>query len=152
MRELAQEVNWEEASARGLEDEYSYFVERVKELTQECVPQQQPFRKKKNIYLTTATLQLVKEKKKSWNNYTKASTDRTKGVTWDDFKRKRNDLRRLTRRLRKGYQQKLASQVKENPKAFWSYAHSQTKLRPKVEALQKSDGSIAFVYLSISPL
>ena len=85
----------------------------------------------------------MKDKKESWKSVTRASTADEKQTSWRDFKRNRNRLRRLTRKLRKSYQKRLASTVKENPKAFWAYSRSLAKSRDKVRDLERPDGSLA---------
>ena len=88
-------------------------------------------------------MRAVKDKKNSWKSVTKASTADEKQASWRDFKRNRNKLRRLTRKLRKCYQKRLATTVKENPKAFWAYSRSTVKLKDKVRDLERPDGSLA---------
>ena len=86
-------------------------------------------------------MKCIKKKDRSLKQFkTAAAAD--KPSCWEDFKRKRNDLRRLTRRLRRGHQKKIAKEAKSNPKLFWSYSNSQTKTREKVEDLRKPDGSV----------
>ena len=55
----------------------------------------------------------------------------------------KNDLRQLTRELRRDDEQKLARIAKSKPKAFWKYAKSRLKTKPQIPALSKPDGSKA---------
>ena len=55
----------------------------------------------------------------------------------------KNDLRELTRKLRRDYEQELARIAKSKPKAFWKYAKSRLKTKPQIPALSKPDGSKA---------
>ena len=55
----------------------------------------------------------------------------------------RNDLRRLTRKLRKDFEQNLADEIKTNSKAFWRYANTRMKTRSTIENLVGVDGVVA---------
>ena len=58
------------------------------------------------------------------------------------FARSRNQLRKLTRELRSKYEAKLVGALKQNPKAFWSYANSRLKTRSRVDVLKDENGSV----------
>ncbi|XP_043199360.1 uncharacterized protein LOC122369049, partial [Amphibalanus amphitrite] len=58
------------------------------------------------------------------------------------YVRCKNDLRRLTRNLRKDFERRLASNLKENPKGFWRYAGSRMKTTSGVENLRSADGTL----------
>ena len=53
----------------------------------------------------------------------------------------KNDLRSLTRSLRRMFEKKLANNSKNNPKPFWPYVKSKLKTRTKIPNLTKADGS-----------
>ena len=55
----------------------------------------------------------------------------------------RNELRTLTRTLRRDYEKNLTLNIKNNPKALWRYVNSRLKVHPTINNLQQSDGSIA---------
>ena len=47
------------------------------------------------------------------------------------------------RKAKKSFEKKLAEEIKENPKSFWKYVHSKTKVRQGVNDLTRDDGSVA---------
>ena len=55
----------------------------------------------------------------------------------------KNGLRALTTKLRLAYEQKVAINVIDKPKAFWKYANYRLKPRPAIPTLIKADGSTA---------
>ena len=64
-------------------------------------------------------------------------------IDWDDnlysidfqhCSQVRNKLHKLTRTLCTNYENKLVSNVKSNPRQFWSYVHSQLKVHPKMDS------------------
>ena len=63
-------------------------------------------------------------------------------VDLSNFKLVNNQLRSLTRNLRKDYEKKLVQGVKSRPKTFWQYVSSRTKICPSVTELVYSDGSV----------
>ena len=142
LKKLADEIDWLAASHLELEHEYEYLLANIKRLVQECIPFQLPRKRRKKQYLTREALKCIKKKDQSLKRF-KAATAADKASCWEDFRRKRNDLRRLTRRLKRAHQMKIAKEAKTNPKLFWSYSHSQTKTREKVEDLRKPDGGMA---------
>ena len=56
----------------------------------------------------------------------------------------RNELRTLTRSLRRDFDRNLTFNIKSNPKAFWRYVNSRLlKVHPTIGDLQCPDGSTA---------
>ena len=49
----------------------------------------------------------------------------------------------MTRKLSQEFERELARNIKKNPKAFWRYANSKTKVRSGIDDLIKEDGSVA---------
>ena len=59
-----------------------------------------------------------------------------------EYKKERNSLRWLTRKLQREFERDLIKNLKKDPKAFWRYANSKLKTRSKVSQLFKEDGTI----------
>lgn len=70
--------------------------------------------------------------------YTRSRDD----ISFARYVRCRNDLRRLTRNLRRNFEQRLVDNLKDNPKSFWRYVSSRTKSRSGVENLRSEDGEL----------
>jgi hypothetical protein len=49
----------------------------------------------------------------------------------------------MTRNLQLVFENKLAREVKTNPKAFWKYANSRLKSRTRIDDLNREDGTQA---------
>ena len=54
-----------------------------------------------------------------------------------------NELRSMTRKLRREHERKLATDLKQNPKAFWKYANTRLRTRTRVEDLNDENGGVA---------
>ena len=52
-----------------------------------------------------------------------------------DYTRSRNQLRNLTRSLKRDHEKGIASRAKTNPKAFWQYTRSRTTIRSGIAPL-----------------
>ena len=114
--------------------------EHIRETGLTCLGESTPYKitKRKNLYMNRAAMQLRKRKKDLWRKY---------GQTQDildhaRFVRCRNQLRKLTRNLRKEYEIKLVSAIKQNPKAFWRYSSSRLKTKSRVEDLLDERGTL----------
>ena len=57
------------------------------------------------------------------------------GKYYTEYRRARNQVRKLTRRIQKEFEMKLATESKTNPKAGWKYMNSKTKNREGVSDL-----------------
>ena len=61
------------------------------------------------------------------------------GKIYAEYRRCSNQLRRLTRKATKLFEKNIANQSKENPKAFWNYVSTKTKMRSKIPDLYYND-------------
>ena len=82
-------------------------------------------------------VQLKKQKNKLWKRYlfTRSPTDLA------TFKSVNNQLRSLTRNLKRNYERQLIQNIKSKPEAFWQYINSKVKTRPSITELLRSDGT-----------
>jgi hypothetical protein len=81
----------------------------------------------------------VRGKKAAWKEYMyrRSPTD----VTLQNFTtRSRNELREMTRKQKSDFEDKLATEVKENPKDFLSYARRCTSIRQDIPYLREKSG------------
>ena len=95
----------------GVEARYTAFKIMLNTLVERSVPTAKPKSKKKNIYINRAATKLKKRKRALWQEY-KHSKD---PICYALYVRCRNDLRALTRKLRRDFEQSLACTVKANP-------------------------------------
>ena len=74
-----------------------------------------PPKKRKNIFMTIEVIQMKTRKQRSWKRFKtmKSRYDR------DNYIQCKNDLRSLTRNLRKKFEWNLVMNLKGKPKFFW---------------------------------
>ena len=93
------------------------------------------------MYMNREAIKMKNKKRSLWLKYTRTHD----GLDYTRFTQCRNDLRQLTRTLRKQYEQKLSDDIKGNPKPFWRYVSMRLNTKSRVDDLKTADGSMATV-------
>ena len=75
---------------------------------------------------------------KTWNKYYKDPTPEK----WKDYTTQRNLLSHTIEKAKENYENKIASEIKHNPKQFWKYVSSKTKSKGKIVDLHNPDGNL----------
>ena len=131
MRHLIAETVWDDAGHGSLEESYESFTTTLNELISSCIPPSKPKPHRKNLYINQEAIRLKKKKRMLWHRYSHSHDV----LAHARYVRCRNDLRRLTRNLRRQFEQSLADNIRENVKGFWRYVNSRMKSRSRVDAL-----------------
>lgn len=139
LNSLILSADWKGNIDQPVEDRYIHWKTTMHELTNRCVPRAPTKSAKKNLYMTHESLKLKKKKRSLWLTYVRSKDP----IDHVRFTRCRNDLRRLTRNLRRDFEMGLVKDIKANSKPFWRYVHSRMRTRPRVEDLREGDGSLA---------
>ena len=138
-RELNRSKLLGEIQNSRIEEAWELFQSTINTLVENHVPKKKPPKKKRNMYMTNAALQLRKKKERLWKRYlqTKRDTD------YHNFAVVRNELRNTTRYLKKTFEKGLVKKIKEAPKAFWAYVNTKVKNQTEIETLTSVNGDIA---------
>ena len=80
-------------------------------------------------------LRLIGRKEKLWKKF-RISGDRP---AHEDYKKVRNQVRRLSRKAVKLKEKDIAMSAKENPKKFWSYVKSKSKTKTSIADLYTNE-------------
>ena len=140
MRTLFEAIDWEDAlNSSNIHQAWDVFASYYESILMECVLCHVPKTKKKNIYMTREALRIKKKKCKLWKQYKLSGTT----TDYSLYCKARNELRSLTRSLRKLYEEKITCNIKTNQKVFWKYVNSRLKSRSSINCLQHPDGSMA---------
>ena len=139
IRDRICDLDWVTKLQGDFETAYPAFMEILETAMDGCIPSFPSRKQRRNIYLTMEAVRAVDKKNKLWKRYklSKSGYDRLR------FVRAKNDLRRLTRKLRFDFEKRIARDAKIAPKKFWAYVNSRTKTRPKVPSLERKDKSLA---------
>ena len=92
-------------------------------------------------YKNKDAIRLKNKKRKLWTAYTHTQDE----ISYARYVRCKNDLRRLTRNLRKDFERKIAANIKDNPKGFWRYAGSRLNCKTGVENLRTENGNLTTI-------
>ena len=134
-----EKVDWKKELKGDFLERYRTFLMIMSKALEGCIPERTGKLKKRNMYMTKDTLKLKDLKAKLWKRYKQSRTH------YDNqrYRRVKNELRTITRRLRESFESNIAKEVKNQPKKFWAYVNSRTKTRSKIPPLKNDDGSKA---------
>ena len=79
------------------------------------------------------------QKDRLWKKYSNSGDS----LDYLRYTQKRNEIRNLTRLLRLNYESNIASNLRNNPKRFWTYVKSKTKVRSSIPTLKSLDNNEA---------
>ena len=133
------QVNWMELFNSNFKEDYRKFIDIISTLVEKHSPLLKKGNNKRNLYSSRDTIRLKNAKRRAWDTYKKTPSTHT----YNKFKRCRNNLRSLTRTLRRNFELNLARNIKGNPKLFWKYAKSRQKSRQAIPTLTKATGEKA---------
>ena len=117
---------------------YEAFKVILGDLVSSCIPRACQKRNRHNIYINKEAIRLKRKKRKLWGEYIHTDDE----ICYARYVRCKNDLRGLTRTLRKDFEQRLVANIKDNPKGFWCYARSRMKCKTGVENLRTESGGL----------
>ena len=138
LNKLIRETSWDAEVPTDPQHRYELFKRTLGLLVSRSVPRACPKGKRRNIFMTREALRLKTRKRKLWMAYS-SSRDQ---ISYARYTRCRNDLRRLTRNLRREFEANLVRNIKDNPKGFWRYASSRTRSKAGVENLHTERGGL----------
>ena len=143
MRDFFTSVKWEEVlEGKDVQESWEEFRSRLEEAMQKFIPKHnissQGRKFKRQSYMDKHGLSLVKQKNKVWEKY--LTTHDLKD--YREYCKVRNSLRENTRELRRNFEERIADEIKENPKAFWKYTKSKTTVRSGVSDLKDNKGAM----------
>ena len=131
LRELIAATVWDVDEHNSFEESFERFKTTLNELISRCIPPAKPKPRRKNLYINQEAIRLKKKKRILWHRYSRSQDV----LAHARYVRCRNDLRRLTRNLRRQFEQSLADNIRENAKGFWRYVNSRMKSKSRVDAL-----------------
>ena len=86
--------------------------------------------------MTGDTLKHIKAKRHAWNKY--LATRRH--IDYEEYKHTRNITNEHVKTAKINYEKMISKKAKTEPKHFWRYVKSKTKVKGGVSNLKNSDG------------
>ncbi|CAH1269255.1 Hypp4131 [Branchiostoma lanceolatum] len=138
-------LNWDNLlESKSTQEAYALFQQRITKAVLKHVPTKTidlSKKKLKPLWMDEEAFQKLKKKHHAWIRYlnTKDQND------WLAFKRARNAATHASRKARKSFERKLATEAKHNNKAFWNYVNSRRKTRTQVGDLKDTQGNFTAI-------
>ncbi|KAI8501334.1 hypothetical protein Bbelb_206050 [Branchiostoma belcheri] len=132
-------IDWDtRLENKSFDEAYSDFKNVLQASIDSHIPRTSKKSSKRNLFATLEVKKLSKKKRASWDRYTISGDE----VDYARYSATRNDLRRLTRRLRYEFESNLVRDLKQNPKSFWRYVNSRLKTKTTIGDIKKADGTM----------
>lgn len=135
MRNELSTFDWEnEMQNKDVNEKWSVFKERLLSIQDKYVPKRKPRTtsdRKGKCSIDLKTLKTIRKKHRCWARYMETRD----AERYREYCKLRNQVKTLTRKAVKSKEKEIASEIKENPKKFWSYVNSKTKTRTGISDL-----------------
>ena len=138
---LFKSIDWsQELSDKSLENAWQTFLHHYNDIVEKTVPfYQGNGRRPRKKWMTSGVLSLIQRKEVLWKAYRKNKKSKRNQRRYNKI---RNKVTAAIRRAKYAFEHQLAREVRDNPRAFFSYARSQTSLKEELKAVKKADGQL----------
>ena len=140
---LLKDIDWSKKfENKSLSECTDIFYQITSEVINECVPMKKPGKGKMSDsppWMDRRARKQIKQKECAWRRYV-GSRSYSKYL---DYVKYRNQTNKKLRKIKKEFEQKLASECKTNPKAFYRYANFKSKSRKNVIRLKNAAGKVS---------
>ena len=117
---------------------WKIFKREITEIRDSQVPIAKVYKRVYPKWMTGKIKKLIKKRNKAWTRYESQPNYGRHGK----YKKLRNKVTKEIRNRRKMFEESLARKIKEEPKAFYSYVRSKTKVKERVGPLVNNNGTI----------
>lgn len=127
-------IDWDRAfelAADSPQQKYSILLSKLNEARERHIPSRTSDGRKRRPPLPMEVRAAIRKKHRAWQRYMEDRSQQKHCI----YTRARNKVTTLTRRAKHNYEEHIASQTKEKPKKFWSYAKSKLKTKEGVVQL-----------------
>ena len=138
------DIDWSNQLAEynnDVEKQWCKFREIFELAIEETIPKKivNPNNRKRSdkhtVPLNRKALSKIKRKERLWTKYLNTRD----GKDYQEYCKLRNQVKSITRKITKQFEKQIAKEVKTNPKKFWKYAQSKTKIRSSIPDLFKDN-------------
>ena len=142
LRSYLGKTSWKDMDDLDANTAWEFFADRLHEGMNKHIPKSKPTktsdkRRWKPLWMCGKVLKKVKKKYHAWKRYTATKQ-------YEDYQiyvKLRNAATYGVRSAKREFEKKLADEIKVNPKSFWSYVRSKTKVKKGISDLDKEDGT-----------
>ena len=135
MRQHFNSINWqtELEGHTSVQEMYDKFLLIFQQACTDFIPTRtfDANTKKRRSGLTTGDVAVIKKKHRAWTRFMESRTEERHR----EYTKLRNKVKTITRKATRNYEKNIAKSVKEEPKKFWSYIKSKTKVKERIPDL-----------------
>ena len=136
---MAEKIDWKgEFSSKTINNAWNFFRDKVLEVSDRYTPKK--ISEKVNVRnhgWTQPHWQMLKKKHQLYRRWRRTKTEEDRKM----YTRASNQVNWMCKKAVRRLEKDIASGVKENPKAFWSYVKTKITARESIGSLIKSDGT-----------
>ena len=137
IREKMGVIDWETCfNNLNAEESWNLFKDRLTRTIDECIPKKRRRNNSKPLWMQRNIIRIIRKKRRLWKQYTSSREYQS----YLAYKRVQRETKSAVRKAKKEFEKKLASDVKKNPKAFYSYISNRCKVKAKVGPLKNENG------------
>ena len=142
MKEDIGKVKWEQVVNEDdhVNKQWKNFSDIIKENMDKHIPKRKivPGRKKKHLTpLDKNAVKKIKKKHRAWTRFMESRESKHYQI----YCQLRNKVRSITRKSRILHEKAIAAEAKSNPKKFWNFAKSQTKVKETISNLKTKNAT-----------
>lgn len=133
-------VDWSRMNSMDVQESFDFICGEVKTCIDNNVPikKQNNYFSKKPKWMDKYCLTAVRAKYKAWQRYIHSHSQKN----YHEYCKCRNHATKAVRFARKRHEKGIADSAKDNPKAFWAYVNSKTKVRLGIGDLRNDKGEL----------
>ena len=139
MRDWFENVDWEWGDVSSTADYDSCkFAGIIKEAVEKYVPLKRRGNAKKPKWMNKKAISARNNKTKMWREYKRLKTD----MAYGEYKKMSNKATKAYRAAKMEFENRLTNEIKCNPKGFYAYVRSKTKIKDVVGPLKDQNGCL----------
>ena len=137
---VLESIKWEDTLAhKGAEESWNEFADILNNLSKEYIPVRNSSTKIFNTpWMNEETLKSLKRKRTKWKKFNYCRNPQNREL----YAQARNEAKRKVKEAKRDYEKEVASKSKSNPKVFWKYIQSKTKVKDEIKCIEDSEGDI----------
>ena len=130
-------IDWElEFVDKDANEQWEFFVQVVDKVIDKYVPFKKKMQRQKPKWMTYKCFQKIKRKRKKWNRHKRTGLPRHE----EAYMKCLNECTKLVRETKDQYEIKMAKNIKDDCKTFYSYSRGKMRCKVKVGPIEDENG------------
>ncbi|KAK3099345.1 hypothetical protein FSP39_003028 [Pinctada imbricata] len=133
------DINWATIlEEKSMEEAWTTFRENISKIVEENVPERIAKGKTKYYqtpWMNSQTKEAIRRKKKAWRKLIYCPNTYNHYI----YRKVRNEASSAVKLAKKEHEQSIAKNIKKDPKSFWRYVKSKTKIKESIPNLNSTD-------------